>query len=421
MTAVQPPAKSVEYPHHDPVKMLTVGYVLALLIIGLMSITIHMIIDQIVAEQDSVAVVVSKSANQSMLAQKIALLSTQYVSKPAAETRDHLKTALSKMTSIHATLVNAENQNKSKNNPLPAAVREIYFEHPYDLNKRMDDFSGRVEALINKPVKAVNARDENYQFIINQADGTLASALEAAVSAYESAIVGKINRLQWFQRVAVVVILATLLAEAFFIFMPLVSRVREYAGELKRIAMTDLLTAVGNRRFLSIRGEQEIRRCRRLEKKLCLALLDIDFFKKINDNYGHQAGDYILQEFVHLTQKGLRVEDVLSRVGGEEFAVLLPHTDMDGALKVTERIRRNVEQANLKTEKGQSIKITVSIGLAEVDLRQDDLEKAMVQADMALYEAKRKGRNRIIYNNDGQLSENPFSAQAAPVLTVISS
>lgn len=414
MTAVQPPAEPVEYPQQDPVRMLTIGYVLALIIIGLMSLAIHVIIDQIVAEQDSVAVVVSKSASQTMLAQRIALLSTQYVTDKSPEARETLKKSLEKMETLHSSLVRTGVRAEGGDKALPAAVRAVYFEQPYDLHRRMSEFTDRVNELLKKPAASLSTNDADYLFIVKQVDGSLANALDAAVSSYESAIVTKINSLQWFQRVAIAVIVATLVAEAFFIFMPLVSRVKEYAAELKRIAMTDLLTAVGNRRYLTIRGEQEIRRCRRLEKKLCLALLDLDHFKKINDNYGHQAGDYILQEFVQMAQRSLRIEDVFARIGGEEFAVLLPHTDLEGALKVAERIRKSVEQANLRTEKGHNIKITVSIGITEVDVQENDLEKSMVTADMALYEAKKKGRNRVIFNRDSQ-----FFDAGQPSLNVV--
>lgn len=424
MSAQEPAEPVVSYnrSQKDPVRMLTFGYVLALAIIGIMSVGIHLTIDQIVRDQDGAATVVSKSANQTMLAQRIGLLSTQYVQNKSNDTRQALKKAVLEMEALHNTLVRTGVTSKNAHQALPEQVRVVYFEPPYSLHEKMVEFMDRTESLVQKPVASISTTDADYLYIVRQVDGSLAQALDAAVDSYESTIVTKISKLQYFQRLAIFIIMATLIGEAFFIFMPLVRRIKNYAAELKRIAMTDLLTSVGNRRFLTIRGEQEIRRCRRMGKPLCLALLDLDHFKKINDNYGHQAGDYILQEFTHLAIKAIRGEDVIARIGGEEFAVLLPHTDLDGALKVTERIRKFVEQATLRTEKGHVIKMTVSIGLAEVDVRQDELDRAMVEADMALYEAKKKGRNRIVFQRGGQTYDSgqpnlnvvPINAESTP-------
>ena len=123
--------------------------------------------------------------------------------------------------------------------------------------------------------------------------------------------------------------------------------------------------------------------------------MDIDYFKKINDTYGHGVGDDAIKAFVGVCLGVLRREDVLGRTGGEEFAVLLPQTGLDGAEAVAERLRQRVEAIELLLG-GERVRFTVSIGAAEVRAEETSIEMTLTRADRALYEAKAKGRNRVV-------------------------
>lgn len=384
-------------PPTDPVRWLTWGYILALAIIGIMSVGIHLTIDRIVAEQDSVATIVSKSAGQIPLAQRVALDATKYVTEKDDTSRARIKATTERMRTLHASLVKQSLGGQGGFSSSSDTLMAIYFDPPYFLNDKIISFLDHADKLTGKIPSSVSANDPDYIQIMKQVDGSLSDALSAALSSYETSIVTKINSLQAFQRVAIFVIIATLIAEAFFIFMPLVKRVRNYAEELKLITMTDLLTGVGNRRHFVFRGNQEIQRCRRLKKDLCLALIDLDRFKEINDSYGHKSGDMVLQQFVQVAQRSIRLEDVFARVGGEEFAVLLPHTGIEDAVKVIERMRAAVEESDFELDNNFKTKITMSAGLTRVNLARDDFETAMVLADVALYDAKRTGRNKVVF------------------------
>ncbi|MFA9216315.1 MAG: GGDEF domain-containing protein [Sphingomonadaceae bacterium] len=166
-------------------------------------------------------------------------------------------------------------------------------------------------------------------------------------------------------------------------------------GELERLAHTDELTGVPNRRqFLSVL-DSELLRARRYHHPLCLAMLDLDHFKGINDRYGHAGGDQVLRHFTSFLRQHLRAVDVLGRLGGEEFALLLPETHSDEALFVLRRIMEQLAQAPLD-QLAPGLRYTFSGGL--VMLSEQDPASAewmLAQADGAMYRAKNAGRNRI--------------------------
>lgn len=164
----------------------------------------------------------------------------------------------------------------------------------------------------------------------------------------------------------------------------------------KRLAITDGLTRLFNHRHFYELLEQEFMRSRRHKTNLSMIMIDIDFFKHINDTYGHQVGDDILKEMAIVIQRQVRDIDILARYGGEEFAVLLPQTAVDQAEAVAERIRQSVESNEFVTPEGK-IRMTVSLGIAAYPEGGVDNQTELVQmADAAMYEAKSAGKNRVV-------------------------
>lgn len=167
--------------------------------------------------------------------------------------------------------------------------------------------------------------------------------------------------------------------------------------ELEKIARIDALTGVSNRRHLMEVLQTEFERCRRYTRPFALLMFDLDHFKKVNDTYGHQAGDAVLVEVAAALQTALRLNDTVGRYGGEEFAVVLPETDAEAALLVGERCRTLVEELNVNYGAKLPLKVTASIGLAAVpDAGICDLDGLIKVADSALYRAKGAGRNRLV-------------------------
>jgi diguanylate cyclase (GGDEF)-like protein/PAS domain S-box-containing protein len=171
-------------------------------------------------------------------------------------------------------------------------------------------------------------------------------------------------------------------------------RIRQLNKQLERQAMTDELTGLANRRAFFIRGGDEIRRVRRYQSTFSLLMLDIDEFKNVNDTYGHEAGDLMLQTVARTIEENVRESDFVARLGGEEFAVLLPSTQLQEALVSAERIRAGID-ASQSTHRGQSMHVTVSIGVMQYQPEMSDLDDVLRDADAAMYHAKGRGRNRV--------------------------
>ena len=172
---------------------------------------------------------------------------------------------------------------------------------------------------------------------------------------------------------------------------------KQVEEQQRRLAETDDLTRLWNRRYFMNSLEKEIERAQRYGQVFSLLMLDIDHFKVVNDTYGHAAGDRVLQHFSVIFGMLFRQVDVPARLGGEEFAVLLPQTGMDDAYSVAERFRKSVQSSPFHTGKAD-IFFTVSIGVAAYRLHISSPDEILKMADNALYDAKDAGRNRTVKN-----------------------
>jgi diguanylate cyclase (GGDEF)-like protein len=177
------------------------------------------------------------------------------------------------------------------------------------------------------------------------------------------------------------------------------TELNEINVKLEILATTDSLSGVRNRRSFFESCAPMITYTRRENKKLAVLMIDIDKFKRINDVYGHSIGDDVIRLMSKKTENTLRKSDIFGRLGGEEFAAVLPNTSERGALKAAENIRMEIEGCEHITAKNEKIKFTVSIGIAFLNSTDPDLQTILHRADIALYEAKRAGRNKVILYN----------------------
>ncbi len=168
----------------------------------------------------------------------------------------------------------------------------------------------------------------------------------------------------------------------------------KYHEEIYRMTIVDGLTQIHNKRYLFEALEKELIRARRYERELSLAIFDIDFFKRINDQFGHLAGDHVLRELARVVQDRIRRDEVFARYGGEEFVIVVPETGLTGARNLAENLRERVEK-HVFIFQGERIPVTISIGCAQLS-KDDRTGPDLIQrADEKLYEAKRAGRNRV--------------------------
>ncbi len=179
----------------------------------------------------------------------------------------------------------------------------------------------------------------------------------------------------------------------FFLFWLADTFAERSEQEIEKLAMTDPLTRLPNRRAFELVLKQEVAQSVRSGEPLVLAMLDIDLFKKINDTYGHDVGDAVLCHVAKLLMESIRSGNMIARVGGEEFCMLLHNTSLLDAVNVVERIRYLIE-GSAYSHKDQTINITISVGVSLIDVKAP-IERAFKGSDEALYRAKQNGRNRV--------------------------
>jgi two-component system cell cycle response regulator len=182
-------------------------------------------------------------------------------------------------------------------------------------------------------------------------------------------------------------------------------RRQRYAAELRQsvnntlaLAVTDELTGLYNRRYFDRHLTLLLEKAREQERDMALMLIDMDFFKAVNDTHGHDIGDAVLREFADRLRRSIRGVDLACRFGGEEFVVLMPDTDDRQAQAVAERVRAAVAENSFKTGGGRPLRLTISVGVALNESVDDTPEIMLKRADVALYRAKREGRNRVVFD-----------------------
>ncbi len=168
----------------------------------------------------------------------------------------------------------------------------------------------------------------------------------------------------------------------------------EYHEEIYRLMTTDGLTQLHNKRYFDEMLDREVARAKRYKRSFSLLVFDIDLFKNVNDRFGHLAGDAILRQLGAVLLGRLRVNDVLARIGGEEFALITPEVGLDGAKELAGKINRLIGDTRFEFE-GARVNVTVSIGVAEWQTHYEDPADVLKAADDKMYEAKRNGRNQV--------------------------
>ncbi len=187
-------------------------------------------------------------------------------------------------------------------------------------------------------------------------------------------------------------------------------KLKKEADEVTFKSLHDNLTGLSNREAYNKRIEETLANLRRYDVEASIMVCDIDHFKKVNDTFGHHIGDMVLKKVAELLKNKVRVNDFVARYGGEEFAVIMPHTTLDKALIVGEKVRALIDESVFKI-KDKVIPVTISIGVGAFR-KEDDTVSAFERADSALYLAKRSGRNMVKTEEDVQMSGHSLSNDA---------
>jgi diguanylate cyclase (GGDEF)-like protein len=245
----------------------------------------------------------------------------------------------------------------------------------------------KVREALDRKAHSDNATLMNYQFQTAQREQE--NRRLAADRALKEQQLESLERVRRWQRVALVL-------GGVLILLLLWLAVRQFrrSRKLHRLAMTDSLTGIANRRHIEELARRALVHARAQGESLCVLVLDVDHFKMVNDAFGHAVGDQVLVRVAHACKQALRRFDMLGRMGGEEFLIILPDTSLEVALQIAERLRRRVESLPL-ANLAPGLEVTASVGAAEADYESDDLPELIRRADTAMYRAKDAGRNRV--------------------------
>ncbi|MFC1508531.1 diguanylate cyclase [Candidatus Omnitrophota bacterium] len=203
-----------------------------------------------------------------------------------------------------------------------------------------------------------------------------------------------------------------LLGIIYYFTVTLMRKLEKLQKEIERLAVTDVLTGSYNRRFLYLKLNEEVEKSKRYDHDLSCVILDIDFFKKVNDTYGHIIGDKVLKQTVDIIKANCRTSDIVARYGGEEFVILLPETNLDGSYTVSEKIRKAISSFKFSGDQGKVISISVSLGVYAITPKYlheiTTIDNIIKNADDALLQAKNSGRDRtIVYGREEKDGESP--------------
>jgi len=376
-------------------------YATALLLIGCLALASHLIQRTAARNIEGMAEIINVSGRQRMLSQRIASLVAQdELGDPTA--REDLKAAIAQFETAHQRLSRGDLADNSS--PTDSyLIQNLYFAGPHSVDSEVRTFIADAQQAATLPAKdpalpAISAR------IFSEAHAPLLDALDHVVLMRQRESEAKFHRLRALQIAILIIMFAALGLEAQFIFRPMVRKILEFGREILRLASTDFLTGVANRRGFLASANAELLRTRRYNRSLSLLMLDADRFKRINDSYGHAGGDAALVALSKAIEQNLRPSDLLGRMGGEEFAVLLPETDRAGAITLAERLRTAIESLRIEYA-NRVIALTVSIGVVEVASDCQTIDSAMQAADRFLYRAKLSGRNRSVSQEAGEVAE----------------
>ncbi len=253
------------------------------------------------------------------------------------------------------------------------------------VKKKLEKITSGIENTLEEAIKKINAYDKNLEKHTQNLEQTSKEILMEELLPSLEAILRELQEIRK-QNEALKKELAKYHKE--------VSRLKEELEEAKSEAEIDFLTTIPNRRSFMRALQDAIRDFEMRNYPFSLIILDIDNFKQINDKYGHIVGDEVLKEIGSVLRNYLRANTIVGRIGGEEFAILLPGVPLEDAKKVAERIRKVIENRVIRIDENTEINPTASFGVTQVK-KGDTIESVIDRADMAMYEAKRKGKNRV--------------------------
>jgi diguanylate cyclase (GGDEF)-like protein len=389
----------------DPTSLLTRAYILALGLIAFFTISGHIVTAHITDQQKLGAELSFHIGRHRSLTQQITLYAITYhkLNQPLEKT--FMDGLTNELEEGHMFLTEKIRTTKPFQGHLSDILFKIYFDRPFQLDKYIKEYAqlirefSEIDPNVMDPQR-VEQRAALIEKIKFMSEKKLRYGLEAAFEQFQSENLDKITLFYTMQFAGAIFILIVLLAEALFIFRPIIGRIREYNIVMQKYALEDSLTGLRNRRAFMNASTAELKRAMRERTGLSVALMDLDHFKSVNDTYGHDVGDKVLKHFSSILKSSFRATDIVGRIGGEEFAVVLPRISRKGAITILQRLCDRVRNSPCQYQDAngeiQELHYTVSIGFTGPTLiRAESVDELLVRADEALYKAKEHGRDCV--------------------------
>ncbi len=433
---------------YDPAKALTYAYITAFALIALLTVSSHILTNYIMNKQRESAEISYNLGRQRGLVEQVSRHASSYYNQGGDLDKRLLIKAIEDVERSHRYITQAilspetiggaigKTIGGSAGESIGAFIEmltgeavsssnsvlyKVYYDEPYQLDGAIKKFLEKARWFAEFPAHNKGpSRTNALEDISTQRINILLLSLDVSLESYQNETVEKIIRFYNMQTISAMIIIIVLLAEASFIFRPLVARINSFHKILLKQALEDPLTGLDNRRAFTNKAEIEIKRAKREHLPIIVVLTDLDKFKLVNDTYGHDVGDLVLQQFAKILKSSLREIDIIGRIGGEEFALVLTRTNRKKAMQILERLRKKVETTpclytDPKTGDTASLSYTVSIGcLCVVPEENDTLDDYLKQADDMLYKAKDAGRNCVIMVGGNPPLENDTNKKKVP-------
>ncbi len=382
----------------NPAHRMTLTYVISLTIIAALSIFVHFTLDKIIIEQIVSGKLINVSGQQRMLSQRTVLYTNEYIARGVVTDKKKALFALNKMNKNYHYLLK-EHFEKLKQNqvsPLSEPMSALYFSEPHNIARKMTEFSSLINQILDRPRSSIDTQSNlEGSIFLFMAKEQILNSFNITVKLYEVESNQKIHELRTTQQLLLIIIILTIFIECLFFITPLSIKSNRYSKSLYEEANHDYLTNLLNRRSFAVLAKQFVAISKRYHSDLSVISFDIDLFKSINDKYGHDLGDKVIQNVAGTIQENCRDSDSVFRFGGEEFLILLPKTSMSEAIKLAEKIRSTITNSPTLADK-LIIEVTASAGVSQWDSEEKNIESALKRADDALYQAKKQGRDRVV-------------------------
>jgi len=381
-------------------RIMTIRHGLALGAVAALSLMGFLASYHVATTEKNRAVLMNAAGTQGMLAQRIvtyALLVAQADTQKEREAaRNALASAVDLLDRSHRTAVGADYESGSFAGH-SSELNRFYFASPMKLDQHIKEFLVRARSIRDSGSETLGRDNTDLQYLIETADSSLAPGLEKVMAQCQEESKRAARTLLTLQTAIVIATLFVLVMEVLFVFRPMTATIggeRELlvrlSVELQELEATDGLTGVLNRSRFDEVIERELRMVNRYVTSLSVIVLDIDHFKQVNDRHGHHVGDRVLMAVSEIIQANLRNTDFVFRWGGEEFLVLLPRTNIEGAAGVAEKLRSLVAEKTFDDD----LRVTISLGVAQL-AEQEGADAFVKRADDALCNAKTAGRNAV--------------------------